>query len=195
MSPFEIAANAITALAIFLAARNSVHTWWLGIIGSLIFIVVFYQAKLYADASLQIFFIVTSMIGWRLWLSRYSAPEVKIQHADVRTLVWMSVAAALVTAVYGSLLHYFTDAYAPYVDSAVLGFSVMAQFLLMQRRIENWWVWIVVNTLSVLLFASRELYLTAGLYAIYWFNAWYGMWHWSRQMRDTPDKILSDASA
>jgi nicotinamide mononucleotide transporter len=195
MSPFEIAANAITTLAIFLAARNSVHTWWLGIIGSLIFIVVFYQAKLYADASLQFFFIVTSLIGWRLWLSRHSAPEVKIQRTNVRTLLWMSLAAVLVTAVYGSLLHYFTDAYAPYVDSAVLGFSVMAQLLLMQRRIENWWVWIIVNTLSVPLFASRELYLTSGLYAIYWFNAWYGMWHWSRQMRGTPDKIVSNASA
>jgi nicotinamide mononucleotide transporter len=188
MSSFEIAANIVTAIAIFLAARNSVHTWWTGIIGSLIFILVFYQAKLYADASLQIFFIVTSVVGWRLWLNRSSAAEVKIEHADTRTLLWMSIAAILVTTIYGSLLHYFTDAYAPYVDSAVLGFSVMAQLLLMQRRIENWWVWLVVNTLSVPLFASRELYLTAGLYAIYWCNAWYGLWHWKQQMRSATDK-------
>jgi nicotinamide mononucleotide transporter len=193
MTPFEIAANAVTAISIFLAARNSVHTWWSGIIGGLLFIVVFYQAKLYADASLQVFFIVTSIIGWRLWLNRGSRPEAKIQHADAMTLIWMSLAAILTTVAYGSMLYHLTDAYAPYVDSAVLGFSVMAQLLLMQRRIENWWVWLVVNTLSVPLFASRELYLTAGLYAVYWCNAWYGAWHWHQQLRSSTNKVTAEA--
>ncbi len=195
MSSIEIAANFVTAMAIIFAARNSVHTWLTGIIGSLIFILVFYQAKLYADALLQIFFIVTSAIGWRLWLDRRRTPEAKILRTDPRTLIWMVVAAISVTAIYGSLLHYFTDAYAPYLDSAVLGFSVVAQLLLMQRRIETWWVWLVVNSLSVPLFASRELYLTAGLYAFYWCNAWYGLWHWSQQMRSTVDKTAAKATA
>lgn len=88
MTPFEITANAVTALSIFLAARNSVHTWWSGIIGGLLFIVVFYQAKLYADASLQIFFIVTSSTGWRVWLNRDTCAETieaKIQRTNTTT--------------------------------------------------------------------------------------------------------------
>ena len=95
----------------------------------------------------------------------------------------MVLAAAAVTLGYGALLHHFTDAYAPYVDSAVLALSVAAQFLLMQRQIETWAFWIVVNTLSVPLYASRGLHLTAVLYAAYWFNAWYGLWRWHREQR------------
>jgi nicotinamide mononucleotide transporter len=95
----------------------------------------------------------------------------------------MALAALAVTLGYGALLHRFTDAYMPYVDAAVLALSVVAQCLLMMRQIENWAFWIAVNTLSVPLFASRGLTLTAVLYAAYWFNAWYGLWRWRGQMR------------
>ncbi len=66
----------------------------------------------------------------------------------------MAGAAVAVTAAYGALLHRFTDAYAPFADSAVLAFSVVAQLLLMQRRLETWGFWLLVNTVSVPLFAS-----------------------------------------
>jgi len=63
----EISANLVTALAIFLAGRNSIHTWWLGIIGCILFGTLFYQSQLYADFTLQGFFIITGMIGWARW--------------------------------------------------------------------------------------------------------------------------------
>ncbi len=184
MTPLEIAANAITALSILLAARNSVHTWWLGIVGCVLFTVVFAQTQLYADATLQLFFIATSAIGWRQWLhgGADAAPR-PVTRASPRTLAWMALAAAAVTAGYGALLHRYTDAFMPFVDAAVLALSVVAQCLLMQRRIDTWPAWLAVNTLSVPLFAVRGLQLTAGLYALYWLNAWYGWWHWRREQR------------
>jgi len=95
----------------------------------------------------------------------------------------------LVAAGYGLLLHRFTDAYAPFVDSGVLVFSVIAQFLLMQRRLQCWWFWLLVNSIAVPLYASRELYLTAGLYACYWINALVAYRHWKKQMaRDIPSQ-------
>ena len=63
----EIAANACNALSILLAGLNSVHTWWVGILGCALFGVVFYQARLYADVTLQLFFVVTSAVGWWQW--------------------------------------------------------------------------------------------------------------------------------
>ena len=83
----------------------------------------------------------------------------------------MALAGAVGTAAYGLMLKHYTNAYAPVIDSAVLMFSVIAQVLLMGRRIENWPVWLLVNTVSVPLYASRGLYLTAALYAAYWINA------------------------
>ena len=186
MTPLEIAANAVTTLSIWLAARNSRHTWSTGIVGCVLFGVQFFRAQLYADVTLQAFFLVTSAIGWWQWAhsrTGAAAAERPVTRARVSTLAWMVLAAAAVTLGYGALLHHFTDAYAPYVDSAVLALSVAAQFLLMQRQIETWAFWIVVNTLSVPLYASRGLHLTAVLYAAYWFNAWYGLWRWHRARR------------
>ena len=186
MTPLEIAANVVTTLSIWLAARNSRHTWSTGIVGCALFGVQFYLTQLYADATLQVFFLVTSVIGWRQWRQAArgeAAVERPVTRASMRSLAALAVAAAVVTAAYGGLLHRYTNAYQPYVDAAVLALSVVAQCLLMLRKIENWAFWIAVNTLSVPLFASRGLTLTAVLYAAYWFNAWYGGWRWHRQLR------------
>ncbi|WP_198159581.1 nicotinamide mononucleotide transporter family protein [Grimontia marina] len=64
------------------------------------------------------------------------------------------------------------------IDSIILMFSVLAQFLLMRRRIETWICWLIVDTVAVPLYASRELYLTAFVYGLFWCNAWYGLYSW-----------------
>jgi nicotinamide mononucleotide transporter len=89
-----------------------------------------------------------------------------------------------VTAGYAFLLHRFTDAYAPLPDSAVLAFSVLGQLLLMGRRVESWWCWILVNTIAVPLYFARGLSLTATLYVAFWLNAIVSLRHWHRLARD-----------
>lgn len=179
----ELAANAFMAISILLAARNHLLTWPTGIVGTVLFGGVFYGSQLYADALLQVFFTVTSVVGWRQWRRGERAQLAPVRRVALRSLAGMGLAALLVTAAYGALLHRYTQAYAPFVDSAVLAFSVVAQLLLMQRRWETWPTWLLVNTLSVPLFASRGLTLTAVLYALYWLNAWWGGWRWWQQWR------------
>lgn len=181
MSPLEIGANAFTAVAIVLAGRNSVHTWWTGIIGCTLFGVLFAQHRLYADVVLQVFFVGTSLLGWWRWLRGRAGAPLPVTHAGIRTLLWMLPAGVAATAAYGALLHHYTNAYAPFVDSAVLVFSVIAQLLMMGRRIENWPVWLLVNSIAVPLYASRGLHLTALLYAGFWVNAIVS-WIWWRKL-------------
>lgn len=180
MAPLEIAANLVTATSILLAGRNNIHTWWTGITGCLLFAALFYQNKLYADVVLQVFFVVTSVIGWWQWNKGGLGGALPISHASFRKLAWAMPVGLVTTVGYGALLHYFTDAYAPFYDSAVLVFSVIAQLLLMQRRIENWAFWLIVNIIAVPLYASRELNLTATLYVGYWINAAVSWWWWHR---------------
>lgn len=182
VSPLELAANGMTALSILLAARNQVATWPLGIVGCLLFGVLFWQAQLYADASLQLFFIASSLWGWWLWRGDATRSARPISRASPAQLALGALGAVAVTLVYGTLLQRHTDAWMPFVDSAVLGLSVVAQLLLMQRKLETWAFWLLVNSLAVPLFASRGLGLTALLYSAYWFNAGYGWWRWRRQM-------------
>lgn len=185
IGPLEIAANAASAACILLAGRNNIHTWWTGIVGCSLFAVLFYQTNLYADVALQIFFVVTGIIGWRQWLKGDRGDELPITHARLNTLLLIVPVAVAATAAYGAMLHYYTDAFAPFIDSAVLVFSVVAQLLLMQRKIENWPFWILVNTIAVPLYASRELYLTSFLYGVYWINAIVSWYWWRRLARET----------
>jgi nicotinamide mononucleotide transporter len=177
----ELAANALNTVSIVLAGRNSVHTWWCGIIGCLLFGWVFFEAKLYADVTLQAFFIATSIEGYRRWRGG-QAGSLPVTRTPLAKLLQLCSVGVLVVAGYGYLLHRFTDAYAPFVDSAILAFSVLGQLLLVQRRIETWGCWLLVNTLAVPVYWQRGLHLTSVLYAVYWINALVSFWHWRREL-------------
>jgi nicotinamide mononucleotide transporter len=188
MNPLEIAANAFNAASIFLAGRNSIHMWWATIVGCVLFAFVFLTAKLYADVTLQAFFITTAVLGWWRWMRKEHGEELPVRHSDGWLIAASGIAGVLVTLGYGWLLHRFTDAYAPFIDSTILAFSVVGQLLLIDRRVENWWCWILVNTIAVPLYALRGLHLTALLYAAFWVNAvvslvrWRRLADWSRRL-------------
>jgi nicotinamide mononucleotide transporter len=168
----------VFVVSVIFAARNNVNTWWTGIIGCILFAVLFYQYNLYADVTLMIFFIVTSIYGWAYWGSKKVLHP--IQRTPPQSFFFFVGSAVLATFAYGWILYTSTDAYAPYIDSIILMFSVLAQFLLMKRRIETWICWLIVDTVAVPLYFSRELYLTAFVYGLFWCNAWYGLHSWIR---------------
>ena len=185
MSPgWEIAANGFNAASILLAGRNSAHTWWTGILGCALLGFVFFSARLYADLTLQTFFIVTSALGWWNWLHGRQGTALPVRRTKLEMLVPLCAAGVAVAAGYGWLLHRFTNAYAPFLDSFILAFSVLGQFLLMGRRLENWWCWLLVNTIAVPLYATRGLRLTALLYAVFWVNAVVSLWRWRRLVNE-----------
>jgi nicotinamide mononucleotide transporter len=180
MTLVEIAANAFNAASIFLAGRNSIHMWWTTIVGCVLFAYVFYTARLYADVTLQAFFIVASIAGWWGWLHGNHGAELPVRYSRPSLVALAAASGAVVAAGYGWLLHRFTDAYAPFLDSIVLAFSVVGQLLLIARRVENWWFWLLVNTIAVPLYASRGLYLTAVLYTAFWINALVALVRWRK---------------
>ena len=180
MNLAEIAANGFVAAAIFLAGRNNIHTWWLGIVGCALFAWVFYESRLYADVTLQIFFILTSILGWWKWLHGGEGRELPVRFSRPPALISWTLVAAGAALGYGWMLRLFTDAYAPFLDSIVLAFSVLGQLLMMERRVENWWAWLLVNTIAVPLYASRGLLVTSVLYAAFWVNAVVSLRRWQR---------------
>ena len=180
MNLAEIAANGFVAAAIFLAGRNNIHTWWLGIVGCALFAWVFYESRLYADVTLQVFFILTSILGWWKWLHGGEGRELPVRFSRPPALISWTLVAAGAALGYGWMLRLFTDAYAPFLDSIVLAFSVLGQLLMMERRVENWWAWLLVNTIAVPLYASRGLLVTSVLYAAFWVNAVVSLRRWQR---------------
>ena len=188
MSALEIAANAFNLLSVWFAARNDVHTWWCGIVGCALYALLFVDVKLYADVTLQGFFIASCVIGWWNWKRGVSvAASTGVLPAErpiTRTAPWTAVGliafALLVAAGYGLLLHTLTSAANPFIDSMVLTLSVLAQLLMVARKLETWPVWFVVDCIAVPLYASKGLYLTAAVYAFFLVLVVMGWMRWSR---------------
>ncbi|WOR16101.1 nicotinamide riboside transporter PnuC [Hyphomonas sp. FCG-A18] len=180
----EIAANAALVTAVFLAARNLAISWLVGILGCILFGIFFFQIKLYADVTLQVFFIVTNAIGWLNWQRGGQAqtvlPVTRVQ--PLWHLILYFPIAALAAWGYSELLLRFTDAHYPLFDSTILTFSIVAQLLLMKRKLETWIFWLIVNSVAVPLYFVKDAHVTAFVYSIFWFNAFYGFWNWRREM-------------
>ncbi|MDP2307398.1 MAG: nicotinamide riboside transporter PnuC [Pseudomonadota bacterium] len=176
LEPLSVLFNTASVVA---ANRNSAHTWWTGVVGSVLLGFVFAEVRLYADVTLMAFFVATSLAGWWRWRFGGAArTELPVTHANgadaVATVIFVTVTAGA----YGTLLHLFTAAAAPFVDSAILALSIAATWLLMQRKVESWWLWIAADVLSVPLYASKGIPFTALLYTGYLLNAGWGLYHW-----------------
>ena len=179
-------AGVVTGVAcVWLAARNSIWNFPIGIVNGAIYLVVFKQAKLYSDAGLQLAFVALLVYGWLKWLRGAATPEASalpITHVPRRVAGWLGAAGVLFALVVGFLFGRYTDAALPYWDSSTTAISLVAQALLSRRNLENWLLWMGVDVAYVGMYWHRDLYLTSALYAVYLGLAAYGYWQWRREM-------------
>jgi nicotinamide mononucleotide transporter len=140
--------------------------------------VVFVRAGLYADAGLQVVYFVLGLMGWYLWLyggARRTALRVnRVGRVELGAVI---AAGVVITIALRELLERLGGA-APFWDALTTAISLSAQWLLNRKRLENWLAWIVVDIIYVPLYLSKELYLTAGLYAVFLVMATMGWLHW-----------------
>ncbi|MEO1641923.1 MAG: nicotinamide riboside transporter PnuC [Pseudomonadota bacterium] len=181
----EIAANATLLTAVILAARNHPISWIFGVIGCLLFGIFFYFKTFYAQVALQGFLIATNIIGWVNW--RYGGAEQTILPVSRvqpfwNLLLYLPFAAAVAWG-YSEILRSFTNASDPLVDSLILTFSIVAQLLLMNRKLETWGFWILVNTVAIPLYLTQDAYVTAFVYGLFWLNAFYGFYVWRGELQ------------
>ncbi|MEM0963687.1 MAG: nicotinamide riboside transporter PnuC, partial [Bacteroidota bacterium] len=167
MTPLEVAGNVFVLASVYLARRNSVHTWWTGMIGVTLYAVLFFGAKLYADVVLQVFFVGTAIVGWWQWQrGGNGGAELPISTLSVRHRVVAAGAVLGAAVFFGTVFSQFTDAALPYADSYILGGSVVAQLLMMRRKIDHWPIWITVDVVAVGVYSAKALYLTAAVYFV-----------------------------
>ena len=189
MNPLEIAASALLLVNIALVARRSIWNYPFGIAAVSLYAVLFFETRLYSDMLLQGFYVALNLYGWMNWSrSKADAGEVVVLTLGRRArAAWLAGCAAL-TGAWGWLMHRLTDASLPWWDAGVAMTSVAAQILLSRRYLENWVLWIVVDVVAVPLFASRGLWLTAGVYVVLLGLSIWGLvdWHRAHAQRRAP---------
>ena len=187
MSLLEWIAAIAGAISVYLSARENIWSWPTAIINVGLYIVVFRDAGLYSDMGLQVVYLVLSIYGWYEWLyggknrsalhvSRASTREWLIA-TPVALLFWLGLARYTATLPGVAL---------PYLDSGLTTLSLVAQWMMTRKILENWVLWIVADVVYVPMYLYKGLPVTAALYAIFLALAVLGLRSWWRSYRALP---------
>jgi nicotinamide mononucleotide transporter len=170
---------------VVLNIRVNAAAWPLAIAASLLYFVLFWDSRLYGEASLQIFFALVACWGWWQWLRGRGDDGAALQVRTLSRRGILLLAASLFAAwpLLATFLRHFTDTDVPWGDALPTAGSIAGQWLLGRKYVENWPVWLVVNLISIGLFAYKGLWLTVLLYALFAALSIAGWLAWSKRAR------------
>jgi nicotinamide mononucleotide transporter len=173
---------------VYLVVREHIWNFPVGIANNVFFFVLFNSSRLYADAWLQVVYLALAIQGWHCWLHGGKDRSVrKIERAPTQVLATVALLVAVGTVGLTLLLRK-ADGAAPVLDAFTTALSLGAQWLLNRKAIENWYLWIAADVLYIYLYVSRELHLTAVLYAIFLGLCVAGLTAWSQTLAAQPQQ-------
>lgn len=176
----EILATIFGLAYVILAARKNIWCWLMGIIGSALSIYLFWvYSKLYAEAILAFYYVITGVIGWVQWNNPKEArPIIKV---DFKAhLLFVGVGVVLSLAFYQLVTSIFTDAARPMLDSFTTVFSFLATWITIKKWLSSWVYWIVIDAVTAFMYWSRDLQIYSGLMILYTVLATYGYLEWKK---------------
>jgi nicotinamide mononucleotide transporter len=183
VSLYEVVGVAFGVVAVWLTVRENIWCWPTGLVNVGLFIIVFYEARLYADMGLQVVYVALCLYGWYAWLhGGRDQGALSVARTPARIMALLGVLGPGVALALGLTLRHHTDASLPFWDSALTSGSLAAQWMQTRKWIENWVVWIAVDTVYVGVYLYKDLYLTAALYAVFLALAVTGLIEWKKAL-------------
>jgi len=180
---WEVLAVITGIISVYLSTRENIWSWPTALVNVALYFVVFYEAKLYADMGLQAVYFALSLYGWYEWLyGGENRTELHVSRTPRALGLRLAIIGVVCAVVLGTLLARLTDAALPYIDSATTSTSLVAQWMMTRKILENWAVWVAVDVVYIAMFIFKRLYLTAGLYAVFLVLAVMGYVQWKRSL-------------
>jgi len=174
----------ITTIAcVYLAAKQNIWNWPIGIMSVVTYMVVFFNSQLFGDAGLQIYFLGTSIYGWYFWIKKKEANEKPVTSLTFKQLLWVLLATLVLAGSLGLFLKNYTPTNVPYIDGFCTSISFIAQILMTRKILQNWAFWIFVDICYVPLYLYKNLYLTSILYIVLLVLAYLGHVDWRKEYR------------
>ena len=194
-SCLEFIAVLFGVVSVFLSVRQNIWSWPTALINVALYFVLFLKSGLYSDMGLQVVYFVLSIYGWYQWLyGGVGRTTLPVSRTTPRAWAVLSVAGVVFWAILGTITSRLPGAVVPYVDAATATTSLVAQYMMTRKLLENWTIWILVDVVYVGMFIWRGLYLTSVNYAIYLVLAVLGHVAWKRSLEASADASV-DASA
>ena len=179
----EIIAVVSGVLCVFLLTRERIEAWYFGAITVSIYVYIFWQQKLYSDMILHVVYVVLNVYGWYSW--RFGG-KIKDQLEVTLLSNWHRVIWGLVIIagflIWGYFMNRYTDADFAYIDAFTTVASLVAQWFLAKKKIENWILWIIVDVVAMVIYYIKGIRLTSLLYLIYLGLAVYGLITWYKHL-------------
>jgi len=191
----EIVASIFGFFAVALTILRNPWCWPIGLVQVVLYISVFYEAKLYSDMLLHIVFVGLQFYGWGQWYQsqwhrsdptvEHASREIRVECLSLRgSLAAISVCLVL-SGFIGISMRMFTDAAWPFADAFIAGTSLVAQWLLAKRKLESWYLWIAVDIVAIVVFSAKGLIPTTCLYVLFLIMSIFGAIEWHRKWRAT----------
>lgn len=168
------------AICVWLAGRRNVWNYPIGIANNVVLFVVFIGAGLYATSVLQVVYLLMGLHGWWRWTRGAEQSRTYVVNTPRRAWPWLALAAVAGTAVLVWVLMTFTDSQVAIADAATTAASLVAQYMLNRKWIENWFVWILVDIAFVGLSIAAGLWVIAALYVLFIALCVIGFHSWSQ---------------
>ncbi len=179
----ELIAASLGLIAIFLQIRQKIFYWPVSIVLVSLYIIVYLKAKLYADMSLQVYYLIISFYGWYYWIfgkKNKAENKVPVTFASRKLLIKLLIAGILFFVIISQILVHLTDSDLPYWDAFTTALSFVATWMLARKIIENWLVWIVVDAVSIGIYIYKGLYPTTVLFTVLTILAFVGYYTWRK---------------
>ena len=180
-SALEIIGFITGVLGVWLTIRRKILCFPIGIINVLIYAYLFQSenVRLYADALLQIIYLILLIYGWMVW-NRSKNEKEEIRTVSILLAKKLVIIGVLSTIALGVFLSHYTNASLPYLDAILTIISLIAQWMIAKKMIENWLLWIVVNTIYIPLYLYKGLAFTSILYLLFLILAINGWYNWRK---------------
>lgn len=181
MNYLEIIGTAVGLLYLWLEYRASIWVWATSVVMPAIYVFVYYQAGLYADCAIDIYYVLAALYGLAMWLrkkEKKSTDDRGIIHTPALLYPVLACAFGLLFAAIGWLLVTYTDSTVPWWDSFTTALSIVALYMLAHKHAEQWLAWMVVDAVCCGLYFYKDLYATSALYGIYTIIALVGYRKW-----------------
>ncbi len=184
----EITAVATGLAYIILSIKQNIWCWIFGIISSFLYLYVFFDSKIYADMSLQVYYVVMGVYGWIHWArldSNNSGEKTELPVSRLTPKQWLILSAVtfILFVLIAQFLIYFTDSPVPWVDSFTTSLSFTATWMLTRKIIEHWIIWIIVDAVSIGLYYYRGLYPSIILFVVLTILAVAGYIEWNKEWK------------
>ena len=182
---WEVLAVVLAIAYLVLAIRQNIWCWAAAALSTLLYLFIMYEASLYMESALQIFYLAMAAYGWRQWRhGGAGGGELTVTTRPLRHHVVAVGSVLALVLVSGELLSRYSEAALPFLDSLTTWGAVIATWMVARKILENWIYWFVIDAVSIGLYLSRELYFTAGLFGAYLVMIVIGYRSWRASMRE-----------